>query len=566
MSASENSTAAEGKEDASIKQPPTAWAPFAFPAFTVLWVATVASNVGTWMHDVGAAWLMTELSPSPAIVAGVQAATTLPVFMFAILAGAIADIVDRKRLLIVVNTFMMATAAGLATLVSLELVTPLVLLVFTFLLGTGAAFMAPAWQAIVPALVPRENLSAAIALNSTGINVSRAIGPALAGFLIVSVGLGAPFILNALSFLGIIAALLWWKTPEHAPPKLPPEKVGAAVIAGLRYAWNSTPVQATLIRAAAFFVFASALWAMMPLVAKELLQGGPTLYGVLLASIGAGAVGGAFLLPVIRQKLGADGTVAAGTIGTAAVLAALSLIKDTNVAVIAAAVAGASWIAVLSSLHVSAQTTLPNWVRARGLSIFLTVFFGAMSAGSLIWGQVATYWSIETSLLIAAIGIVLAVPLTWRAKLQQGASPDLSPSMHWPVPIIDNEETDRAGPVMIQVTYQVDNAQQPGFIRLMDDLAHARRRNGGYAWTLMQDAADKQTFIETWFEASWVDHLRHHERVTKADQELQERLSALTQGNEKPKVCHYLSTMADAPPKNSVDGTQPSDTSPRSAP
>ena len=410
------------------------WAPFAHRAFAVLWTATVISNVGTWMNDVGAGWLMTELSPSPLVVAAVQAATTLPVFLFALPAGAVADIVDRRRLLLVVNVMLGAAAAGLAALVAWGAMTPALLLLFTFLLGSGAAFLAPAWQAIVPRLVPREELPSAIALNSMGINVSRAIGPALAGALIVAAGLWAPFTVNALSFAAIIAALLWWTPPEAPPRRLPPEHVAGAIWAGLRHAAANGPLRATLLRAGAFFLFASAYWATLPLIARTVLGGGPTLYGILLGAVGAGAVGGALVLPAIRTSLGTDRTVAAGTLGTALVLALFAVVPSPVVAGAASALAGASWIAVLSSLHVSAQTALPDWVRARGLSVFLTVFFGAMSAGSLLWGQVASTMGIPAALLIAAAGAVVTIPLTWRAKLGQGAGLDLAPSLHWPAP------------------------------------------------------------------------------------------------------------------------------------
>lgn len=413
--------------DKSAEAAPGAWAPFAHLPFAVLWIATVVSNVGTWMNDVGSGWLMTELSPSPLVVAAVQAATTLPVFLFALLAGAIADIVDRRKLLLIVNAMLGVTATALALIVAADIMTPALLLLFTFALGTGAAFLAPAWQAIVPKLVPRPELSSAIALNSMGINVSRAIGPALAGFLIVALGIWSPFAFNALSFVVILAALWWWTPPEEQKRKLPSEHISGAIRAGLRYAMNSTPLKSTLLRAAAFFAFASAYWAMLPLIARQVLDGGPTLYGILLASVGAGAVAGAVFLPRIRKALGADKTVAAGTAGTALVLSAFAIIPNPAVAAVASALAGLSWIAVLSSLHVSAQTALPDWVRARGLSIFLTVFFGAMSGGSLVWGQVASTWSIPTALLIAAGGCAPANPIDLARETGSGKRPRSQP-------------------------------------------------------------------------------------------------------------------------------------------
>ncbi|MEM1312905.1 MAG: MFS transporter, partial [Pseudomonadota bacterium] len=399
-------------------------APFRHRAFAVLWIATVASNVGTWMHDVGAGWLMTELAPSPMMVAAVQSATTLPIFLFALLAGAVADIVDRRRLLIGVNVALGVLALAMAAVVHLGLMTPWLLLLFTFAFGTGAAFMAPAWQAIVPKLIPREDLPSAIALNSMGVNISRAIGPALAGLLIVGAGLAAPFLVNAVSVVGIVAALCWWRPAAPPATGLPPEHVGGAMIAGLRYALNSPPLKATLARAAAFFLFASAFWAMLPLIAREVLAGGPTLYGVLLAAVGAGAVGGAFLLPRIKAALGPDGAVAAGTLGTIAVMLAMAAAPTHAVAVAASALAGLSWITVLSSLNVSAQTALPDWVRARGLSVFLTVFFGSMSLGSLFWGRIATVFDLSTALIASAVGAAILLPVVRRARLQKGAGDD----------------------------------------------------------------------------------------------------------------------------------------------
>lgn len=515
-------------------------APFQHPAFTLLWVATVASNVGTWMHDVGAAWLMTELAPSPVMVSAVQAATTLPIFLFALLAGAVADIVDRRKLLIWVNLALGVAALGMAALVHLQVMTPALLLLFTFLFGTGAAFIAPAWQAIVPKLVPKPQLPAAIALNSMGINVSRAIGPALAGFLIVAIGLSAPFVVNALSVVGIVLALVWWRAAPSAASGLPPEHLSGAIEAGLRYAWNSPALRQTLARAAAFFLFASAFWAMLPLIARETLQGGPTLFGVLMAAVGGGAVGGALLLPKLKKALGPDRTVAAGTVGAALVMGVMAVSTRQDLAVVASALAGFSWIAVLSSLNVSAQTALPDWVRARGLSVFLTVFFGAMSFGSLIWGQVAAFSDLSTALLVAAGGALLAIPLTWRARLQLGAAQDLSPSMHWPEPVLV-EQIAEDSPVMVQISYAVPESARADFAAMMRDLAESRRRGGGFRWSLMRDAASPERFVESWWESSWLNHLRQHERVSQEDAALQTRIRALLDDGAAPEVRHFVS-------------------------
>ncbi|MEM9782896.1 MAG: MFS transporter [Pseudomonadota bacterium] len=528
-----------------VRAPAGPMAPFRHRAFTLLWIATVASNIGTWMHDVGAGWLMTELAPSPMMVAAVQAATTLPIFLFALIAGAVADIVDRRQLLIWVNAVMGVAALMMAALVHLGAMTPVLLLVFTFVFGTGTAFIAPAWQAIVPKLVPREDLSAAIALNSMGINVSRAIGPALAGFLIVAAGIAVPFLVNAISVIGIIAALVWWRPEAVAPAARPPERVGGAILAGLRYAANSPALKATLMRAVAFFLFASAFWAMLPLIAREVLSGGPTLYGLLLAAVGAGAVGGALVLPQIKARLGADGTVAAGTLGTALTMVIMALVPSQAAAVAAAALAGLSWIAVLSSLNVSAQTALPDWVRARGLSVFLTVFFGSMSIGSLAWGQVASVWGLEVTLIAAALGAAVLVPLTRQARLQMGASQDLSPSMHWPEPVLVGDMPPD-GPVMIQIAYDVAPGRERAFTAALRTLAASRRRGGGYQWSLMRDAAGEDRFVETWWEASWLDHQRQHRRVSRDDQKLQDEIRGLLKTDTEPVVRHFVTAPDEA--------------------
>lgn len=525
---------------ASASEEISAWAPLGHASFAVLWIATVVSNVGTWMNDVGAGWLMTELSPSPAIVAAVQAATTLPVFLFALLAGAIADIVDRRRMLLLVNALLAVVAFAMTFVVWQERMTPVLLLIFTFLLGTGAAFLAPAWQAIVPKLIPRGELSAAVSLNSMGINISRAIGPALAGVLIVSLGVTWPFLLNALSILVIIAALLWWTPAEERRGKLPPEHVVPALMAGVRFALNSRLLQLTLARAAGFFVFASAYWAMLPLIARDVLQGGATLYGLMLGAIGAGAVLGALLLPTLRKRYPPDAIVAGGAAMTVLVLFLFAFAPATWLGICASLLAGLSWIAVLASLNVAAQTALPDWVRARGLAVFLTVFFGSMSLGSAVWGQVAVATSISTALVIAGIGAALAVPLTWWAKLERDPGLELSPSLHWSDPQVGEASPDQHQPAMIQIRYVVAEPKRSEFGALMRELRRSRKRHGAYSWVLRRDVTDPSRFVETWHESSWLNHLRHHERVSVADQSLQERVRACLEADVEPVVEHFV--------------------------
>ncbi len=526
------------------------WAPFGYPAFALLWSATLISNTGTWMHDVGAGWLMTSLSPSPAIVALVQAATTAPVFLFALFAGALADRLNKKRLLIIVNGIMFAIAACLAILVYAEQMTPGLLVLFTFLLGTGAAFIAPAWQAIVPTLVPRDALQSAISLNSMGINISRAIGPAVAGFLIAAIGVAAPFALNAVSFVMIIIALFIWKPQPKPESALPPEPLFSSMLTGLRHAANNDSLKATLLRAFGFFTFASAYWALLPLIAKNTPGGGAELYGLLLASIGAAAVAGAFALPFLKKRFDANALVAGGSIGTALAMGLLAVSSTPNIAIGAAILGGLSWIIVLTCLNVSAQTSLPNWVRARGLAILLMVFFGSMAAGSTVWGQVATIASTPTALMIAAAGLLLAIPLTWRAKLGQGEDQDLSPSMHWqaaPIIVSNRDALDR-GPVLITIEYEIDPTQETPFLSALRSFSRERFRDGAHEWRVYQDTENDAIWIE-WFRApSWAEHLRQHERVTKHDQDLQAEVIKYHVGANFPRVRHFLA------PDNTTNG------------
>ena len=516
--------------------------PFRFLTFTVLWAATVVSNIGTWMQNAAASWLMTSLNPDPFTVSLVQVATSLPLFLFALPAGALADIVDRRRLLIGVQVAVTVLVAAFGVLVWVGRATPLFLLTFSFLAATAAALILPAWQSIGPQLVPREQLQPAVALNSVGLNVSRAVGPALAGIIIAAWGLAAPFWINAVTTLGVIAALIWWHPRDEGETRhLPAEQFHRAIAAGLRYARHNPHLRATLIRAAGFFIFASAYWALLPLVARNQIAGGPKLYGILLGAIGVGAVCAAFALPWLKRRLGADRLVAGGTIGTAVALVLFALAKEPAVALAASLVAGVSWIAILATINVSAQVALPSWVRGRGLSIFGTVMFGSLTLGSALWGKVATLTSLPVAHLIAAAGATLAVPLLWSQKLQTGADLDLAPSMHWPAPVLlPNIEPDR-GPVLVTVEYLVRPQDRDEFLAAIAKLAGERRRDGAFDWGVYEDTAREGRFVENFKVDSWIEHMRQHERVTQADRELQESVNRF-QISGAPTVTHLIAS------------------------
>jgi MFS family permease len=531
----------------SARQVSSPWAPFRHATFTLLWSATVVANIGTWMYNAASGWLMTSLDPDPLIVSLVQVATTLPIFLVALPAGALADVVDRRLYLLAVEAMTTAVAALFAAFVWLGLVTPLSLLLFAFLIGVGGALIAPAWQAIVPQLVPKQDLSPAVSANSVGFNISRAIGPALGGAIIAGFGIAAPFWLNAISNLGVLGALWWWRSPQKSGPRLPAERVSNAIVTGIRYARHNPHLRATLMRGVGFFLVGSAYWALLPLVARNQIAGGPELYGILLGAIGTGAVGGAFSLPWLKTMLGADRVVAAGTLGTALALILFGLARDTATGLLASFIAGASWIGVLASLNVSAQVALPEWVRGRGLALYMTVFFGALSLGSVIWGKAAGLVGLPVTHFAAAAAALAVIPLTWRWKLQTGAEVDFTPSMHWPVPVTTREIEHDRGPVLVTVEYRIEPRNRNAFLAALDELARERRRDGAYRWRVFEDAAEEGRFVETFLVASWLEHLRQHERVTNADRVLQNAISRFHIAGT-PKVTHLIAAEPDEVP------------------
>ena len=528
--------------DSSTNRVSSPWSPFRHRTFSVIWTATLIANIGSWMYSSSSGWLMTTLDADPVMVALVQVASNLPLFLFALPAGALADILDKRHLLIGAEIFITITATAFAVLVWLHLITPGTLLLFVFLLESGTAATSPPWQSIVSQLVPRQDLPRAVALNSISVNISRALGPALGGVLTAAFGLVAPFWVNAVSNLGTIGALAWWRSPPNRTT-LPAEGFPGAIRAGLRYARHNSYLRATLMRAAAFFLFASCYWALLPLVARNQIGGGAKMYGLLLGAIGASAIAGALALPWMKAKLGPNQLVAAGAVGTAVALILLGSSHAPLSAVGGCCFAGVSWIVVLATLNVSAQFALPEWVRGRGLAIYVTVFFGAMTIGSAAWGEMGKAGGVSLAHLIAAGGILLAIPLTWRWKLQSGTAVDLTPSMHWPPPIVIEHVENDSGPVLVTVEYRIDSADRAAFLRAMERLSHERGRDGAYAWGVYEDTADSGRYLETFLVESWLEHLRQHKRVTNADRVLQEHIHRHLLTAEK--VTHFIAPRAE---------------------
>ncbi len=513
--------------------------PLGFPVFRALWIATVVSNIGTWMHDVGAGWLMTSLSPSPLMVAMVQAATTLPMFLLALPSGALADIVDRRRMLLAAQILGLVAAASLAVLTWQGLTTPWVLLTATFVLGIAAALSAPVFQAIVPELVDGKALPDAVALNSLGVNISRAIGPALGGVIVAVAGTPAVFALNALSVVAVLFVLLRWKRPA-ATHKLPPEHFLGALKAGYRYARHAPALRLVLIRAVGFFVFGSALWAMLPLVARRGLGLDAAGYGALLGCMGAGAVIGALLLKRLRGKVSANAISIGATVLFALATVSLALAGSAVFAGGVMLVAGLAWIGMLTSLNVAAQMASPGWVKARALAVYLLVFQGAMTGGSLLWGALAARTDVATALTIAAAGqgVALLLALVWR--LPGGSAVDLAPSNHWAEPIVAVPPAGDRGPVLIEIEYRVEPELVAEFVAVLRRFSAVRRRDGAIRWDVWEDAAEPGRVTEGFVVESWLEHQRQHARVTHADRIDQETLNRFHIGDTPPVVRHLL--------------------------
>jgi hypothetical protein len=364
--------------------------------------------------------------------------------------------------------------------------------------------------------------------------------------VIGGLGIAAPFWINALSNFAVIGALLWWRPASSQGSGLPPERLAAAMVIGFRHARFNPNLRATLVRAVAFFFFASAYWALLPLVARNRIAGGPELYGILLGAIGAGAIVGAFALPWMKANLGANWLVAAGTAGTALSLILLGFTHDSWIAIAACLIAGISWIAVLATLNVSVQVSLPDWVRGRGLAMFITVFFGAMTAGSALWGPLASGLGLPAAHFLAAAGAIVGIALTWHWKLQTGAGIDLAPSMHWPAPVLTVEADADRGPVLVTIEYRIAPDRRGDFLAAIRGFEQQRRRDGAYSWDVFEDAAESGRFLETFMVASWLEHLRQHQRVTNADRVAQDAIREFGAVAE-PKVTHFIAASFGSP-------------------
>jgi predicted MFS family arabinose efflux permease len=498
------------------------WGPLRIGVFRVLWLAVLVSNVGLWMQTVGAQWLLLEQPHASVLVALVQTADMLPDVLFGVVGGVLADTLDRRRLLIGVQTFMVITGVLLTVLTATGQMPPALLLTFTFLLGSGSVLSLPAYQSLVPQLVPRSDIAAAATLSSVSVNLARAIGPALAGVLIARVGVAAVFGLNAATFLFYGVVVVFWHPPARAQSSRP-ERFIAALRSGGRYVRYSPVTRRVILRAAVFLVPGSALWALLPLVATQGLGQGASGYGLLLASLGSGAVAGSFALPYLRSRSTDNVIVAVASVIYAAALAIVVLVPNVVVALVALLPAGFAWIAVLSTMNAALQLFLPAWVRARGLSIYLTVFFGSQAVGAVLWGAIAVPFGLTATFLIAA-ALMAAGAATFRVwQLIDTSGGDRSPATFWPEPQLAVAADPDDGPVVVRTVYTIAPDDEPQFLRAMARVRRSRLRTGATQWGLFREGETPQQFVELFVVGSWEEHTRQHaDRFTSDDQAIDE--------------------------------------------
>ena len=517
---------------------PSAWAPLRSAAFRSLWLAVLASNIGTWMQTVGAQWLLVDAPGAATLVSLVQTASMLPVLMLALPAGALADTFDRRRLLIAVQCFLAAVGVLLTVLTAAGRMPPALLLTLTFGLGVGQALTLPAWQAVIPELVPRSQLVSASALGSISVNLARSVGPAVAGVLVAQAGVAVVFAVNAVSFAIFAVTLVRWR-PARREQDAAPERFTAALRAGGRYVRHSPVVRRILLRAALFVVPGSALWALLPLVASRRLGLGAGGYGVLLGALGVGAVAGALVLPRVRRVLSSNHLLLLAGLLYAVVLAVLALVPVPAVAVVALVPAGLAWMTVLSSVNAAMQLFLPGWVRARGLSVYQMVFAGGQALGAVAWGALGEFTGLVGALTVAAALMAVGAlsVLLWPLRETRGVNRD--PAVYWPEPHLTLEPPARGGPVLVTVSYTVRPERQAEFVEAMRAVGRSRRRTGAMRWGLFRAGERADGFVEVYQVPTWEEHLRQHGgRLTGADRVAEERARALAE--DDVRVNHLL--------------------------
>ena len=543
---SPNPSAPEATPPVAAVAQVSGFAPLKYPLFRDRWIASTVSSLGTWMQDTSGTWLMTALTGSPLLIALMQTAASAPVLLLGIFAGATADIIDRRRLLLFWQAWQMFAVAILAVLAFTGVIGPVWLLLLTFLMNIGSAMNNPAWQAIVPELIPRSELPNAVALASASNNLARAVGPALGGLLMAAfihatTGAGWTFALNAASFAAVIWVLYVWKRQPLFRSALPAERLMGSVETGFRFLRYSPVLQATFLRAFLFTFSVAAVWSLLAVVAQRHLGQGALGYGILNGSMGFGAVLAAFLLPRVRTRFTYDQILAASSAQYISTLLVLAFARTTWPIILFLIAGGFAWVCTMSSLNVSVQLNAPGWVQARALGMYQMVFQGGLAIGSVVWGYVAEHSSVKVAMCVSAATMAVSLPLTLRLHVMRGTMPDLSP-YQWkrPVPHLELEPQPEDGPVRILVDYTVPTERYNEFVHAIHQLREVRLRSGAIRWGVFRDGNNAERLEESFVMESWLEYLRSRERMTTADAVILQTVRAMHQGEESPRVTHQV--------------------------
>jgi len=513
------------------------WRPLRVLTFRNLLIADVVSDIGTFMQNVGAAWLMVSLGAGPIYVALTQTASSLPYLLLALPAGSAGDIFDRRKLVLATESWMMGVALLLAVLTFAGFMSPWLLLVLTFALSAGDAFETPTWRAILPDLVSKDDLAAASALNGIEFNLARAVGPALAGVVIAAAGVAAAFFVNFVSFFGVILVVARWKRPIRKRTA-PPETLTGATVAAIRYVLHSPAILTVVVRTGIMMFFSSALFALVPTVARS-VNATAIGYGILLGCFGMGAIGGALIMQSARARWSTEVIVSTGVLILGLVIVAISGLHGLSTLAPVMLVGGAAWVTFISLISALVQNLAPDWVRARVLAIFTLVYQGGFALGSAAWGAVAQRAGIRIALVYAGVGTIGSLIFALFAKLPDSTA-DLSPWNHWRMPIVvrDAAADLHGGPVLVTVEYTIIPERDADFIAAIHQYGRIRRRDGAYRWGIFRDTEVTDRYLEIFLVNSWAEHLRQHERQTQADREVEQRLSRYVAA--EPKVRHLI--------------------------
>ena len=518
---------------------PATASPLSIPRYRSLWIATIAANIGMFMKDVGTGWMMTSLSASPLMVALVQAATMLPMALLSLPSGALADIVDRKILLFCAQIWGSAAAITLFVATLVDQVDAPILLALTFAMACGTALAAPTLQAITGEIVPRPAIAQTVTFAGISNNIARIAGPAIGGALIAAAGAEWVFLINAISLLGIIVVMRGWRRATE-PSRFPPEHLFSAMRAGFRYAHSSPELHALMVRSLAFFLCVSALWSLLPLIARQQLGLGAAGYGLMLTCLGIGAISGALSMSMLRRRLTPDQLSRLASLLLATAVACAGIARTVPLAVAAMLAAGFGWNVMTNSLQSAALLGAASWVKARAFGVFLMVFQGAMAIGAVLWGTLALQIGISNSLLVAAALLAAGLLVAAVYPLIIDPERDFDPSRHLRDPEIDEPLGDDRGPVLITVEYEVDPAHTMEFIARLRKMRAIRLRDGAVRWRYWRDVAERRRIVETFIVDSWLEHMRQHDRFTNADRVLQQHVWELHVGKAPPLVRHWI--------------------------